>query len=151
MSIGRALAWPFRRLLDPRFGGLANQADVQHRDLADRLDELSRRVADRDTIAEMFAAIRTEIATMRQELIAMRAKELAAMRRELTASALADLEANREASELLARALGDVLFEVTATRIALEGSLGRDFQTEPAVPNAAVPTGDANARIVELP
>jgi division protein CdvB (Snf7/Vps24/ESCRT-III family) len=151
MSIGRAFAGPFRRLLDPRFGGLANQADVQHRDLADRLDELNRRVADRDTIAEMFEAIREELAAVRETLIAMPAQELATLRRELTASALADMEANREANELLARTLGDVLSEVTATRIALEGVLDRDLETEPTVPNSAVRADRPNQRIGELP
>src|SRR5215203_3759242 len=112
MSIGRAFAWPFRRLLDPRFGGLAKQADVQHRDLADRLDALNRRVADRDTISEMLEAIGQELVAMREELAAMLGRELATMRRELTASAVAD----RETNELMARALGDVLSEVTATR-----------------------------------
>lgn len=147
MSIGRAFAWPFRRLLDPRFGGLAKQADVQHRDLAERLDALNSRVADGDTIAEMFDAIRQEL----EELVAMPTRELAAIRRELTASARADMEANRETNELLARTLGDVLSEMTATRIALEGALGRDLQPERTEPDAAIPASGPNERIVELP
>ena len=73
---------------------------------------------------------------MREELAAMLGRELATMRRELTASAVAD----RETNELMARALGDVLSEVTATRIALEGALGRDLHTESTEPNTAVPS-----------
>lgn len=36
----RAVAWPVRRLLDPRFNGLAQQIDRKQLDLFDRLDQL---------------------------------------------------------------------------------------------------------------
>jgi hypothetical protein len=128
MSIRRALGWPLRRLLDPRFGGLAEQADVQHLDLAERLEDLSRRVADGETIQQGLASLQRELVAIRHELVAMReqalalpAEELAEIRRELQA----DAEGNREATELLARTLGDVLAEVTATSLALEEALGR--------------------------
>lgn len=136
MSIARALAWPFRRLLDPRFGGLAQQADIQHLDLAERFEALSRRIADRDTIVEALAAIHQELATMRQELVAMPAQELAAMRRELAAAARADMEATRETNELLARTLGDLLAEATATTLALEEMVGRNLRVAPTIPGS---------------
>jgi SAM-dependent methyltransferase len=137
MSIGRLLAWPFRRLLDPRFGGLAEQADEQHLDLAERLEQLNRRTADRETIQRELAAMRQELVTMRNELLALPAQELAAMRRELTSAARADMEATREANELLARTLGDLLAESTATTMALEEVLGRSLRTEATVPGTA--------------
>ena len=136
MSIRRAVGWPLRKLLDPRFGGLAEQADVQHLDLAERLEGLSRRVADAETIQQGLAslqqglaslqrelvAVRQELVEMREQALALPAEELAEIRRELQA----DAEANREASELLARTLGDLLGEVTATSLALEEALGRE-------------------------
>ena len=129
MSIRRAIGWPLRRLLDPRFGGLAEQADVQHLDLTERIEDLSRRVADGETIQQGFTALQRELVAIRHELVALReqalalpAEELAEIRRELQA----DAEANRETTELLARTLGDLLAEATATSLALEEALGRE-------------------------
>jgi 2-polyprenyl-3-methyl-5-hydroxy-6-metoxy-1,4-benzoquinol methylase len=92
------LTWPIRRLLDPRFRGLAEQADSQHLDLVTRFEQLNDRIADRESIH----------------------RELVAMREELAASARADMDASRETNELLGRALGDLLAETTAMAVALE-------------------------------
>lgn len=104
MSIARALSWPIRRLLDPRFKGLAEQADAQHLDLASRVDDLADRLDE----------------TMRTEA--------AATREGLTEIARAHLQANQEANELMARSLGDLLSELSATGDSMEAmaSLLRD-------------------------
>jgi hypothetical protein len=41
----RWYAWPIRRVLDPRFGGLATQIDEKHLDVARRLDLIERELA----------------------------------------------------------------------------------------------------------
>ena len=86
MSIARALSWPIRRLLDPRFKGIAEQADAQHDDLARRLDLIPQTVQ----------------------------QEMASTRKALTTIARADLDASQEANELIGRSLGDLLAEVDA-------------------------------------
>lgn len=103
MSIARAFTWPIRRLLDPRFRGIAEQADSQHLDLVQRFEVLHGQIAE----------------TMEHELAQMR-NELTALRESLVDVARADTEATREANELLGRSLGDLLAEATATTIALE-------------------------------
>jgi SAM-dependent methyltransferase len=128
MSVARSLTWPIRRLLDPRFGGLAEQADAQHSDIAIRLDRLERSVdalADKETLRE----------------------ELTLMRETLTALAEADVEATREANELMGRTLGDLLAEASSTTAALESldrrlQLGADLTTQPL---ASVEDLDASA------
>jgi 2-polyprenyl-3-methyl-5-hydroxy-6-metoxy-1,4-benzoquinol methylase len=105
MSIARALAWPIRRLLDPRFRGLADQADSQHLDHVKRFEQLNDRIADRETLQDELTAMRRELATFRDELIA---------------AARADMEATRETNELLGRSLGDLLTEATSTTLALD-------------------------------
>ena len=151
MSIGRVLASPFRRLLDPRFGGLAQQADVQHRDLAERVDELARKAIDRDAVVEMLDQIRGELATLRADLLALPGRELAALREELMAAARADMDATRETNELLARTLGDILAETTATTMALEEALGRNSRLESTDAKGAVGPTNRNEAIVEFP
>lgn len=42
----RALFFPIRRLLDPRFAGLAQQADTIHLDIQKRLDEVKEATLD---------------------------------------------------------------------------------------------------------
>jgi 2-polyprenyl-3-methyl-5-hydroxy-6-metoxy-1,4-benzoquinol methylase len=124
MSIARAFTWPVRRLLDPRFRGLAEQADSQHLDLAQRFEELNERIADRETMR----------------------REVAAMREDLIAEARADTEATREANELLGRSLGDLLSEATATTVALE-ELGKYLRIAALTEGSA---GDLDADTAEF-
>jgi SAM-dependent methyltransferase len=91
-AIPRAFAWPVRRLLDPRFRGLAEQAETQHGDVAQRLENLVRlqsNLVDRETMQY----------------------EVVVLREELRAIARADREATSEATELIGRTLGDLLSE----------------------------------------
>ena len=93
MSIARVFTWPIRRLLDPRFGGLAQQADAQHQDLVHRFEALHEYVANKQTLEH----------------------GLTRMGDVLTGLARAENEATREAQELMARSLGDLLAEATQT------------------------------------
>jgi len=92
MSIARALSWPIRRLLDPRFKGIAEQADAQHLDLVRRVDIVPE-------------TVRTELAESRETLSAI---------------ARAQMDAGQEANELIARSLGDLISETDATGARIE-------------------------------
>ena len=96
-AIPRALLWPFRRFFDPRFHGLAAQADSQHVDLVQRLD------ANQAAINQ--AAAKDDVLGMREELASI---------------ARAEMDASREATELMGRSLGDLLGETSAMQAALE-------------------------------
>lgn len=95
-AIGRAFLWPISRFFDPRFRGLAEQADSQHVDLVRRLDAHHAGVTE---------SVKHELAVMRDELNSL---------------AHAEIDASREANELMGRSLGDLLGETSATHAALE-------------------------------
>lgn len=118
-SFLKPFSWPIRRLFDPRFGGLAQQADSQHQDLAQRLEVLQNHVADRPTLEH----------------------ELERMRDTLTAIARADLEATREANELFGRSLGDLLAEASTATALLTSLRLRDLE-EGSVEDLDAPTAD---------
>jgi SAM-dependent methyltransferase len=63
-------------------------------------------------------------------------QELVALREELTAAARADMEATRETNELLARTLGDLLAEATATTLAFEEVLGLKRRVASSMPGS---------------
>ena len=111
-AIARVVLWPRRRFFDPRFRGLAEQADAQHVDLTTRLDDLTRRF-------EVLQNHAADKETLRQEL--------GVMHDALTALAQADVDATREANELMGRSIGDLLAEASSTTAAVE-SLERGLQ-----------------------
>ena len=43
-AFARTLIWPLRRFFDPRFAGLEQVVAAKHQDLANRLDEMNRRL-----------------------------------------------------------------------------------------------------------
>jgi len=97
-AIARAFLWPFSRFFDPRFRGLAVQADAQHSDVVKRLDA----VVEAAQYAAEHAGVEVRGAVQ---------AELTATRDSLTALASAGMEATREANELMGRSLGDLLGE----------------------------------------
>ena len=103
-AFARAVLWPLSRFFDPRFRGLAQQADLQHDDLVGRIDL-------------NVGAIREVVATD----VTMLGRDLNAMRTELVAAASADLDSTREANELIGRSVGDLLAEATFASMTLEG------------------------------
>lgn len=87
-ALARAVLWPLRRFFDPRFGGLAQQADSHQEDLAERLQTLGR--------------------------------EIARFRADFDTLAHAEMDAVREANELIGRSLGDLLAEASSTTAVVE-------------------------------
>ena len=96
-SLARAIVWPIRRLLDPRFAGLAQQADAIHLDVRRRLDEIRG--------STMAAAASS--ADLRSNNAALA---------EITRLVRADMEATSETTGLLGTALSDVANEVESLR-----------------------------------
>jgi SAM-dependent methyltransferase len=101
--IAQFFLWPFTRFFDPRFRGLAQQADVQQQDLIERLDVVLTGVQGSSIQVREIAE-----------------RELDRMHAKLTTIARVDHEATREANELMARSLSDLLAETDATRATLE-------------------------------
>ena len=99
-ALGRGVVWPVRRILDPRFRGIAEQADHQHADLAHRLEVLAERVQllerlpgdVRKTIEEKFDDMQDALGDV----------------------ARSQLDAAREADELIGRSIGTLLAETSA-------------------------------------
>jgi hypothetical protein len=102
--LGRALTWPVRRVLDPRFGGLSQQITVTHEDAARRSDavlaQLSRHGRDHEAQLDALARL--------SEGLQRLSDDVERLREVIVRQGDAALEANaifgRSLSELLAAA-----------------------------------------------
>jgi SAM-dependent methyltransferase len=105
-AVGRVVLWPWTRFFDPRFRGLADQADSQHADLAERIRILQVEAIKRETLQH----------------------ELTIMRDTLADIARSELDATQEANELITRTLGELLAETTAMTRLLSALRLRDLE-----------------------
>jgi SAM-dependent methyltransferase len=112
-ALVRALLWPVRRFFDPRFQGIAAQAEVFHSDLARRLD----------SAAEVSARGQDQTTALREETTAFREAAEAALV-ELRAMLAAEMEATSEATSVIGRSLSDLLGEADRLRNLVEASQG---------------------------
>lgn len=131
-AVGRGLLWPVRRILDPRFRGLAEQADHQHADLAHRLEVLTESV-------QRLEKIPHEVRTTIEE-------KFDDMQDALGDVARAQLDAAREADELIGRSIGALLAETSMIADRFAG----EPEVEPLYAYRALARVPAPARILGL-
>jgi hypothetical protein len=118
---GRWYSWPVRRILDPRFAGLAGQADEKHLDVARRLDLIERELsALRGELLRLNHERRDELLRLEHErhdeLVALKQEHLAHTRAAMAAHgdaamrhfAQAELDGAIAAARLVVDALHDV-------------------------------------------
>jgi len=106
---GRAVLWPVRRILDPRFQGLAAHVQTTHDDVAKRLDDAHvRQIEVLEQERRQHEATRGEV------------QHLNSLLRE-------DIDASREATTVMGSSLSDLLTGVEQARQAAETASGEYF------------------------
>lgn len=111
----RLVAWPVRRIFDPRFGGLARQIDAKQIDLFDRLDHLRDEALSMNHERAQSQSDLADLAKYQAEQLAIAVGLLEAQ-----------LEASAEATAILGRTLVDVrndTQEAAGTLQSIEGAL----------------------------
>ena len=108
-NVGKVVLWPVRRILDPRFQGLATHVQVTHDDLVQRLDDA------RTLEGEVLEEERRQHEATRGEV-----KHLHELLRE-------DIDASREATTVMGSSLSDLLAGVEQLRHEAERSSGTYF------------------------
>lgn len=128
--VGRALVWPVARFFDPRFQGLARQAQVQHADLMRRAERLHAELVEERGIArERYEEAARLLEQARNDVL-----ESVAEVRELAES---EINAATDATELIGRSLAEIHGELETIGRTLEDlreqlSRSRADRTRPA-------------------
>jgi 2-polyprenyl-3-methyl-5-hydroxy-6-metoxy-1,4-benzoquinol methylase len=171
-AFGRALLWPVRRILDPRFAGLAGQIESESHVTREHLGALSRDY--HQELLQGQEALRERVVNDLHELRNLAAAEMdtAAEASTLVAEALADVAAQLEAVRIEARLPSGSYFEHIVERgvdsldasaaeflnaanshegFAAERDLWFNWPVTLAYEDGDVRLGNVNERIVELP
>jgi methyl-accepting chemotaxis protein len=96
------LVWPLRRFFDPRFAGVERVVAEKHQDLANRLDEVNRRLDLVGANVDHFATLTTEQLQEFRSLLA------------------ATIDTTNEASIVVGRTLSELLNAAEETHEAIE-------------------------------
>ena len=105
-AFGRTLIWPLRRFFDPRLAGLEQVIAAKHEDLANRLDEMNRRLDLVGANVDGFTTLTTDQLKEFRSLLA------------------ATIDTTNEASIVVGRTLSELLNASDETREALERTAG---------------------------
>jgi hypothetical protein len=100
------LIWPLRRFFDPRFAGLERVVAAKHQDLANRLDEMNRRLDLVAANVDHFTTLTTD--------------QLQEFRSLLSAT----IDTTNEASIVIGRTLSELLNAADETLEAIERTVG---------------------------